>query len=134
MRADNDMYEKASQFIRTILTWFVITNLPLLLCGLVIFVYSFHPEQKKRDDFKLQQVYQVCVCVTLVDALVNPIVFLQNNHHEESLKSLFTLCCQATTVTCQEKLVCCQAKRESSREEGEKKEPLELGCMNSMVV
>ena len=76
-RNNANIYNTALYYIKMILIWFLITNIPLAICGFVLLVYAFFPEQRKRDQDIVQPIYLVCLGITALNVTINPIFFIQ---------------------------------------------------------
>ena len=78
-RHQSDIYKEATMYIKKVLLWFLVTNIPLGICGFILLIYAFFPEQKKRDNIVVQQIYVVCLAITAADAIINPYLFLHKH-------------------------------------------------------
>lgn len=75
-RMSTDIYKTALRYIKMVLIWFLLTNVPLTMCGAVLVFYAFHPKEKIADHVIVLQIYITCLMITSLEALVNPVLFI----------------------------------------------------------
>ena len=76
-RNNADIYGAALHYIKMILVWFLLTNIPLAICGFILLLYAFFPQQQTRDQWFIQPVYVACMAITAFNIILNPIFFIQ---------------------------------------------------------
>ena len=73
-RADSPLYLEAIGFMKGIVGWFLITTVPLGICGLTLVILAY---QDLREPATEHYLYLTCVLITIFDAVANPIVYLR---------------------------------------------------------
>lgn len=83
-------YTEAIDFVRWILTWFLSTNIPLALCGIVLLVFAYNRQLKDAYLFIEHQIFVICIAIASLDAVANPIVYLRKfKEFREQLSLIF---------------------------------------------
>lgn len=72
-----DIYDDVTQYVKNVLIWFSLTNIPLGVCGFVLLIYAFYPRQRKQDRLIVQQIYIAAFAINSFDAIINPSLFIQ---------------------------------------------------------
>lgn len=98
-RNNADIYSTALYYIKMVLIWFLMTNIPLAICGFVLLVYAFFPEQKTRDQWVVQLIHIICLSMTALNVTINPMFFIQK--FENVKKSILCSCSKGkSTLSC----------------------------------
>lgn len=78
-RHESAVYKEGATYIKQVLIWFLLTNIPLGICGLVLLIYAFNLREKTRDNKIIQQIYVFCLAITAIDAIINPYYLLKKH-------------------------------------------------------
>ena len=72
-RAGAELYTEAINFVRVIVIWFLLTTIPLGVCGLVLVFLAHENTNQKLERY----LFLASILICTLDAVVNPIVYLR---------------------------------------------------------
>ena len=89
-RSSSHAYDDAFKFVRLILISFLLTSIPLAICGIVLISFKYSELSQQAYKVIQNQVYGAALSITSVAAVVNPIVYFKNI---KELNKTFFQCC-----------------------------------------